>query len=229
MACYRACVKIAVVIPALDEATQIQEAIASATATGVEVVVVDGGSEDATPQRARAAGARVLHAGRGRARQLRAGVEESESEVILFLHADTRLPPAWERAVRGALEDPEVVGGAFRLRFDERGLGQRVLEAGVRVRIAIFGLPYGDQALFVRRRVLDEIGGVPDVPVMEDLDLVVALKSRGRLAMLALEATSSARRYRERGLWRSAFANVLALLGWWVGLDRVRIASWLGR
>jgi rSAM/selenodomain-associated transferase 2 len=222
-------VKFAVVIPALDEADDIEHAVASASADTAEVWVVDGGSRDATRERARSGGARVLDSPRGRAIQLQAGFRASEGDVIVFLHADTRLPSGWQRAVATALGDPEVVGGAFRLRFDDRRVGMRIVEWAARLRIWLFCLPFGDQALFVRREVLEQIGGVPDVPVMEDLDLVVAMKARGRLALLSLPATTSNRRYRKAGIWRTSISHFLALVAWRLNVDRDRLAGWLGR
>jgi len=218
-----------VVIPALDEADQIAGAVSSAAGPEVDVIVVDGGSQDGTPERARSAGARVLNAQRGRARQLQIGFEASESDVVLFLHADTRLPGGWERAVAAALEDPETVGGAFRLRFDERDRRIRLVEFTARLRIALLAFPFGDQALFVRSGVLAEIGGVPDVPVMEDVDLVHAMKQRGKLALLPLPATTSARRYLEGGVGRVSVAHFLAFAGWALNVDRERLAGWLRR
>jgi rSAM/selenodomain-associated transferase 2 len=281
-ACYRAAVKIAVVIPALDEAEEIEGAMASVSAgmdpgeagaeagpkrepererrgvsknepgtespkergeesepgvaTGlagepieVELLVVDGGSRDGTLERARAAGARVIETAPGRARQLRAGVDASKGEVVLFLHADTRLPPGWRQALGSALEDPGVSGGAFGLRFDERRLSIRLLEWGARLRAEWLGLPYGDQAIFVRRRLLDRIGGVPEAPVMEDLDLVQAIRAQGTLALLPLCVTTSARRYLERGVWGTTMRHNMALIAWWLGLDRSRVARWMSR
>lgn len=221
--------KLSVVIPALDEEGQIEAAIASAAAEGVEVLVVDGGSRDATPRRARDAGARVLTCAPGRARQLGVGVRHAQGEVVLFLHADTRLAPGWERAVRAALADPGVVGGAFRLRFDAPSPSMRLIEWGARLRVALFALPYGDQALFARRAALEAVGGVPQVPIMEDLDLVRALRRRGRLALLPLPATTSGRRYRARGVLRTWLRNTLAAAAWLLGVERGRIAAWYGR
>ena len=216
-------------IPTLEEGDRITHAIESARAPGVEIIVADGGSRDATCERAAAAGARVVAAAPGRARQLAAGAGAAEADAILFLHADTRLAPGWADAVRGALADPAVAGGAFAFRFAEPGLALRLVEWGVRARLALAGLPYGDQALFARRSALEAIGGVPQAPIMEDLDLVRALRRRGRLALLALPATTSARRYRDRGVLRTVAKNTLALLGWRLGLDRARIAAWYRR
>lgn len=214
------------VIPALNEAGGITDAVRSAVAGGAEVIVVDGGSSDGTPESAIAAGATVLHSSPGRARQLGIGAGIARGEAILFLHADTRLPAGWRRSVEAALADPGVAGGCFRLRFDERGPLLALVEWGVGLRVATLGLPYGDQALFVRRRVLERIGGVPEVPIMEDLDLARAIRREGRLARLPLAVATSARRYRRRGTLRTVARNAVAAAGWWLGLDRERIAAW---
>jgi rSAM/selenodomain-associated transferase 2 len=194
-----------------------------------EVLVVDGGGRDGTPDRAEAAGARVISSTPGRARQLGVGAEEAQGQVVVFLHADTQLPVGWDGEVRAALADTDVVGGAFRFRFDDRSPLFRLLEWGTRLRVALLRLPYGDQALFVRRSFLEAMGGVPQVRLMEDLDLVAAMKRGGRLALLAAPATTSARRYRERGPWRTAGRNLLAAMAWACGVDRARIAGWVRR
>ena len=216
-------------IPALDEAESVTGAIASASAAGSEIIVVDGGSRDATRERAAAAGARVVDSAPGRARQLATGARLAKGDTILFLHADTRLPPGWDACVRAALADPGVVGGAFRLRFEARSPALRLIEWGARLRVALFRLPYGDQALFVRRSVLEALGGVPQAPIMEDLDLVRSLKRRGRLACLRPAVTTSARRYRAGGALRTMLRNWLAAAAWWLGLPRERIAAWYRR
>ncbi len=165
----------------------------------------------------------------GRARQLRKGVEATAGEGVLFLHADSRLPAGWRQAVERAFEDPGVAGGAFRLCFDERSVGLRILEWGVRLRVALFALPYGDQAIFVRRDVLDVIGGVPPVSFMEDLDLVRALKTHGRVLALPLAVTTSARRYRRDGIVRTVVRHLLLAVGWSAGALRSRIQGWARR
>jgi len=253
-------VRIAVVIPARDEAEEIAAAVESARqivdwgdrgefarppgATpaedpgegdagvgpdGPEIVVVDGGSLDRTAERARAAGAKVIETQPGRARQLEAGWRATNAPVVVFLHADTRLAAGCANAIHDRLVDPQVVGGAFRFRFAERSAGLRLIEAGARARSRWFGLPYGDQALFARRSVLQAMGGVPQVPLMEDLDLVRELRRWGRLALLPLPATTSARRYRGAGLWRTWWRNSLALVAWKLGIDRSRVAAWYRR
>lgn len=218
--------RIAVVIPARDEADGICAAVQSARAAGVEVLVVDGGSVDATAARARAAGARVLRAPPGRARQMQAGANAANADAILFLHADTRLPADYAAALRQALANPRVAGGAFALRFAERRPALRWVEWGLRLRLWFLRLPYGDQAVFVRRSALMQLGGVPQAPIMEDLDLVRGIQRLGGFAMLRSAVTTSARRYLQRGVARTVWRNALALAGWSLGLPRARLAAW---
>jgi rSAM/selenodomain-associated transferase 2 len=222
-------VRLSVVIPALNEANRVVGAIESARAPGVEVVVADGGSRDATRDLAAAAGALVVDSPSGRAEQLAAGVRASSGDAILLLHADTRLPAGFDRAVASALEDAGTIGGAFRMRFEEAGWALRIVEWGVRLRVAIFGLPYGDQALFVRRGTLEEIGGIPRTPILEDLDLVKAMRGCGRLALLDLPVNTSARRYHARGIATTLFRNAVAAAAWFFDVDRQRIANWYHR
>jgi rSAM/selenodomain-associated transferase 2 len=222
-------VRLSVVIPALDEAERIADAVASARAPEVEVLVVDGGSSDDTAALAESAGARVIRSARGRAHQLEVGARAASGDALLFLHADTRLPAGYERAVLRALQDPAVAGGAFRLRFDRRTRSLRWIERAARLRAAWLGLPYGDQALFLRRDTLRAIGGIPQVPIGEDLDLVRAIRRRGRLMLLPQEAVTSARRYLARGPWRTALRHAAAALGWSLGVDRARLAAWARR
>ena len=220
--------RITVVIPAFEEEGRVADAVRSAQGPDIDVVVVDGGSRDATLERARAAGAETRRAEPGRARQLQTGAEDAAGEAVVFLHADTRLPPGWADAVRGCLADPGVAGGAFGLRFQEAGARLRFIELGVRLRVALFGMPYGDQALFVRRSVLEKVGGVPQAPIMEDLDLARATRRHGRLVVLPDEVVTAARRYAGRPLLHM-LRNWAALLAWRCGLDRRRVAAWYAR
>jgi rSAM/selenodomain-associated transferase 2 len=222
-------VTLSVVIPALDEADQIVGTIESASAPGVEIVVVDGSSRDQTRERAEAAGARVVVSSAGRAKQLAAGVDATHGDAVLFLHADTRLPTGFESAIEKALGDAGTIGGSFRFQFDQRSPALRFVEWGARLRVVLFGLPYGDQALFVSRQTLKAIGGVPQVPIMEDLDLAKAMRRCGRLARLDLPVTTSARRYQSGGVLRTMFRNWAAAAAWWFGVDRERIADWYRR
>ncbi len=236
---YRRPMKLAVVIPVLDEAERIEVVVARAleprdlppgdAELELEVLVVDGGSQDATRALAERAGANVISVASGRARQLQAGVEATRAEVVLFLHADTLLDPQYSQAIEAVLQEEAVIGGAFRFALDASGFSMRFVEWGTRLRNWVTECPYGDQAIFVRRAVLDEIGGIPQVPVLEDIDLIQAMKRRGRIVILSLPAVSSARRYQTHGVWRMAIRNRLMVLARLAGIDRERLAAWYRR
>jgi rSAM/selenodomain-associated transferase 2 len=221
---------ISVIIPTLNEQSRIERALASAAAPEVERIVVDAGSSDATRELARRAGAdAVLDCAPGRALQLGTGARAASGDVLLFLHADSALEPGWSEAVLGALADPRVAGGAFRLRFDAPGAGFRAIELGVRLRSRLLGLPYGDQGLFVRRAVLEAAGGIAPVPIFEDLDLVRAIRARGRLALVDLAVHTSARRYERNGILLQVARNNAALVAYFSSFDRARVARWYRR
>jgi rSAM/selenodomain-associated transferase 2 len=221
---------ISVVIPTLDEHENLRAAVESTRASDVEHIVVDGGSQDGTPEVARFLRARkVLASPAGRGAQMDAGYRASSGEVILFLHADTRLEPGWREGIAEALRRPRVMGGAFRLRFESERWVYRVLEWGGRLRCSVGRMPRGEQALFVRRKLLDQIGGVPCVPLFEDLDLVRAICENGSLAVRPERAWTSARRYERHGLLRGVARRVLARAGYALGLDRTRVARWYRR
>lgn len=195
----------------------------------LEIVVVDGGSRDRSVDRAQAAGAQVMRSEAGRAVQLDTGWRATQAETVVFLHADTRLPAGAGAAIAEALSAEDTVGGAFRFAFLEPSIGLRLVEWGAQWRHRLFNLPYGDQAIFARRRVLEAIGGVPQAEIMEDLDLVRALRAQGDFARLSLSVVTSARRYAANGVFRTWWRNGVALLAWHLGIERGRIAAWYRR
>jgi rSAM/selenodomain-associated transferase 2 len=217
---------ITVVIPTLNEAHWIRGAVESVAAGASEVIVVDGGSADATVGEAASAGARVIVASRGRGSQMQAGAREAIGESLVFLHADTRLEVGWCEALH-ALE-ARFVGGAFRFRLDSPRARYRLIEVAVRLRCAAFRLPYGDQALFARRAAFVECGGFTDVPILEDVDLVRRLRRCGPLAFPAARAVTSARRWEEHGFVRTTLRNGLVVALWSAGFPRTRLARLYG-
>jgi uncharacterized protein len=217
---------ITVVIPTLNEGPWIRGAVESAAAGASEVIVVDGGSTDATVAEAASAGARVIAAPPGRASQMEAGAHGALGDWLVFLHADTRLEDGWPDALR-ALQ-ARFVAGAFRFRLDSPRPRYRLVEAAVRLRCAALGLPYGDQAIFVRREAFIGCGGFGQVPILEDIDLVRRLRARGRLAFPALHAVTSARRWEERGFLRTTLLNGLVVVLGSAGFPRVHLARLYG-
>jgi hypothetical protein len=216
-----------VVIPVRDERDSLGRALESTRVPDVERIVVDGGSRDGSAELAARLGAeRVLASDPGRARQLAAGLAAARGDVVVFLHADTRLEAGWEVALRSALADPRVAGGAFRLAFESTRPVYRLVEAGARWRARLGGLPYGDQALFARREPLVVAGGITEAPIFEDLDLARRIRRLGRLVLLAPRAWTSPRRYDRNGVVRTVARNNLALAAWLLDLDRQRVARW---
>ncbi len=173
---------------------------------------------------------RWVEAPRGRAAQMNAGAAAASGRWLLFLHADTRLSGRWPEAIAEAERDPTVVLGCFALALASDARAARVVEAGVRWRVRWFGLPYGDQALFVRADAFRAIGGYGAVPIMEDVDLVRRLRAHGRLYRSPLPATTSARRWEAQGWVRRSAINIALMVLYALGvapeklyrLDRAR-------
>jgi rSAM/selenodomain-associated transferase 2 len=203
-----------IVIPALNAAGSLGPVLAACA--GLRVVVVDGGSTDATADLARAAGARVLASPRGRGVQLAAGAAAAEGAWLLFLHADTRPGPGWREAVRAAMRE---AGRAhyFRFALDDPSPEARRLERQVAWRCRVLALPYGDQGLLISRALYEQVGGFRPVPLMEDVDLVRRL-GRRRLAPMPALALTSAARWRREGWRRRSARNLLCLSLWFLGL-----------
>lgn len=227
----RGACRVSVVIPAWNEAGEIAATLASvARQPGPwEAVVAVGDSADGTAEAARVALAdvRVVRGARGRARQMNDGAAAAGGDVLLFLHADTRLPPGALDAVRHALADPTTAAGCFRTAFGGDGLGPvghavlRLWSARLWMRWHRFA--FGDRALFVRREAFDAIGGFPDQPIFEDLDAVRALRRHGRFAFLDAEVETSARRFARHGAVRQQVRNASLWAAWLVGADPVRL------
>lgn len=195
---------LAVVIPVLDEEARLGTRLAELRAQpGIaEIVVVDGGSRDATVAIAAARGVRVVTAPRGRGSQANAGAAATTADVLLFLHADVQLPAAAGRWIAEALADPAIVAGAFRIRtVADRGrnwLGPLLRLADLRARVTRY--PYGDQALFVRRSAFEAVGGYPAQPLFEDLELARRLWRIGRIRTVSACVYVSGRRFLQRPL-----------------------------
>lgn len=221
---------ISIIIPTLNEAACIGQTVAGlVNEPGVEVIVADGGSHDRTVSLAAAAGATVISGPAGRGSQQNAGARAAQGKVLLFLHADTRLPEGFAPQIREALNLPGMVAGTFRFAIGATGWGFRLLEQGTNWRGAWFGLVYGDQALFLPAARFQAMGGFREIALLEDLELVLRLRKMGRLALLATPALTSPRRWQRLGLVRTTVINQLILLGFFCGISPVRLARWYGR
>jgi len=202
---------LSVVIPALNAAAALPGCIAALDRMPGEVVVVDGGSTDDTADVAARLGALVVHAPRGRGRQLAAGVAAARGEWLLLLHADTLLARGWAAAAYRVMAAQPDKAAYFRFALDAAEPAARRLERRVAWRCRRFGLPYGDQGLLVSRSLLAELGGVRDLPLMEDVDLVRRI-GRARLVGLEVDALTSAEKWRREG-WTMRSLHNLGCLG----------------
>lgn len=216
--------QVSIVVPVLNEEATISAALERLRRDfpDCDLVVVDGGSTDATARLA-ARHAMVVHSEPGRATQMNEGARHTSGEVLWFIHADTRIEAAALAQIRAALTDPQVVGGGLTLRFDRRSPGLAWLARTSNARARRLHHVFGDQAIFVRRSVFDELGGFPGLPIMEDLEFSRRLARRGRLAVLPATSTASARRLVAQGVWRMiVFMQYLKLL-YFAGVDPERI------
>ena len=221
--------KISIIVPVLDEAATIKsalEALQSLRARGHEVIVVDGGSHDATIRLVGDAADRILEAPRGRAEQMNAGAQAASGDVLLFLHADTWLPDGATALIEGALADPAVVGGRFDVRFDSSRHLMKMIAWFMNARSRATSICTGDQAIFVRRAAFEAVGGYPDIPLMEDIELSRRLRARGRLAALRARVTTSARKWEREGPLRTIGLMWTLRLLHFFGVAPARLHRW---
>jgi rSAM/selenodomain-associated transferase 2 len=228
-----------IIIPTLNAAAVLRETLAGIGAgappreipesLGIEIpeiIVVDGGSTDETRAIATAASAIVVDAPRGRGQQLAAGAQAASGDWLLFLHADTRLAGHWAEAAASFMADPgnQRRAGYFRFVLDDAAPAARRIEAAVRWRNRVLGLPYGDQGLLIGRALYDALGGYRRIPLMEDVNLARRI-GRRRLVMLGAETVTSAERYRREGYVRRPLRNTLCLGLYSIGVPARFIAS----
>ncbi|HEY7556518.1 MAG TPA: TIGR04283 family arsenosugar biosynthesis glycosyltransferase [Candidatus Binatia bacterium] len=198
--------RVSVVVPVLNEERTIARTLAALLPMKPdELFVVDGGSSDGTWETCRSLGVEILTAPRGRAAQMNYGAGQATGDVLLFLHADTRLPPTAFSDMRDALGDPRCVGGRFDVQLDSDHWMLRVIGAMISLRSRLSKVGTGDQGIFVRREVFQRMGGFPEIPLMEDIAFCRALKRLGAVACLKSKVITSARRWELNGVWRSIF------------------------
>jgi rSAM/selenodomain-associated transferase 2 len=205
---------LSIVIPVYQDASALERILAAADFSSDEVVVATAvGDESLASLRASRPEIVWVASMRGRARQMNAGAAAARGSWLLFLHADTQLSSGWRGEIeRAAGADPHVAIGCFRFALDSRSWFARLIEVGVRIRVRLFRLPYGDQALFMPRDLFERLGGYADLPIMEDVDLVRRACEHGRLFRSTLPAITSARRWVRDG-WAIRTARHLLLIG----------------
>jgi rSAM/selenodomain-associated transferase 2 len=230
-------VPISVVIPTLNEEATIAATLRSTAHFGFhEIIVVDGGSTDgtiavvnafvSTTRQATPRIIRLLSSPPGRARQLNVGANAAGGDVVLFLHADTHLPPSAASSIEAALADDRVVGGRFDVQFDSRSPWGSVIGSLMNLRSRLTGICTGDQALFVRKTAFTQLQGFADIPLMEDVEFTARLKRQGRIAALHDRVTTSFRRWEKAGPLRTVVLMWTLRLLYWMGMSPSRLSPW---
>jgi rSAM/selenodomain-associated transferase 2 len=225
-----------VIIPTLNEADRIETTLRLTARLGFDaIVVVDGGSTDGTTALVEAVAVhmgdavsgpvQLLSSHAGRARQLNAGAAASTSDVLVFLHADSHLPLDARRLMEEALADPHVVGGRFNIRFDRPSVWGQIISTFMNTRSRITRISTGDQAMFVRRRIFQQLVGFSDMPIMEDIELSTRLKWTGRTAAIDKQVTTSFRRWERQGPLRTILLMWALRFLYWIGVSPRQIAQ----
>lgn len=227
--------KISVVVPLLNEEKILPSFLRHLQALPIsEVVCMDGGSSDRTcallhnwSEGSSGLCRRVFSSSPpGRARQMNEGAKRATGAILLFLHADSLLHPGALPAILNALENPSIVGGAFRLEIDSSSRFLEMIAAVVNARSRCFNLPYGDQGYFVRRDVFKKLGGFKNLPLMEDVDFIRRLKKEGRIVLLHEAITTSDRRWVDEGVLYTTLRNLTLLSLYFLGVAPERLAQW---
>jgi rSAM/selenodomain-associated transferase 2 len=191
----------------------------------VELIVVDGGWDEDLDRIVSPRGT-LLRAPAGRARQMNAGAAIARGEWLLFLHADSQLPADWRSTFDAHTSSADA--GWFRFALDDEAWQARLIERGVRWRVRLLRLPFGDQGFFVRRRLFDALGGYRDLPLMEDVDFIRRVTRRAAVTELPIAITTSARRWRRDGWCRRSARNLALLTLYYLGVPVTRLARWYG-
>jgi len=222
--------RLSVIIPTLNEADHIGRVLDDVSqGEAVDVIVADGGSIDSTVAQASAHGARVTQGPPGRARQMNQGAALARGVIYFFLHADSRLPPGFDRVIRRELGAEDVAAGAFSLGIDAEFKKVRIVEYWANLRSHHLGLPYGDQGMFLRAERFQQCGGFPELPIMEDFAMMRHLRQAGRIVTAPERIYTSFRRWRRMGVLRTTLINQAIIIGYLLGVPADRLSRWYRR
>jgi rSAM/selenodomain-associated transferase 2 len=219
-----------VIIPVLSESSIIAAALEDLIRIGggqnLELFVVDGSPRASTIKMVKNDGVQTLRSATGRGTQMNRGAKAAKGDVLLFLHADTRLPERAFELMAGALRNDATVAGAFDLGIDARGVAYRMIEYAVALRTRLTRVPYGDQAIFIRRDFFNSIGGFSEIPLMEDIEIMRRIRKKGgRIAIIPQKVSTSHRRWAARGVVGCTLSNWKCRSLYFLGADPHRLAE----
>lgn len=215
---------ISVIIPTLNEELTLEKIITSVgDSKDVEIIVSDGGSDDGTLVIAERLSHKTLSSPLGRGAQMNQGAAAASGDILLFLHADTMLPIGWEDHIGEALRDDEIAGGAFSFSLSGCSPSFSFISLMVNFRSRLLKLPYGDQAIFVRRDIFEKLGGFKEIPIMEDVELVKGMRRLGTLKILDMPVITSSRRWEQEGWMRTTVRNLVLLFLYYFGVSPERL------
>ncbi len=214
-----------IIVPVVNEEAIIQATLSSIQDnSAIEIIVVDGGSTDHTFKLVSEMGIKIIQSPvYGRANQMNFGAKIAKGELFLFLHADSKLPENYLDLITKTLVNPNIIAGAFELAINSNKTGLRIIEKLVNWRSHLFSLPYGDQGIFMRREVFEEMGGFPELPIMEDFELIRRLKKRGKIGIIPAKITTSARRWEQVGIWKTTVINQLIIIGYFLKISPLKL------
>lgn len=222
--------KLSIIIPVLNEAKNIAVVLTSLTvAENIEIIVVDGGSQDETKQIAQSFPVKVIHSSPGRANQMNAGAAIARGKILLFLHADTLLPQNFLQLINQALSQPQTVAGAFELAIAGESKSLRFIATLVNWRTHFLSLPYGDQAIFLSAVTFKRIQGYENIPIMEDFTLIKKLQKLGKIAIISSPVITSNRRWQKLGVLKTTLINQLIILGYYLGVSPEKLSKFYRR
>jgi len=222
---------LSIIIPVLNEGAIIEKTLLALQGNSdVEIIVVDGGSVDQTITLANQIGVKVITvSGSGRAAQMNGGAAIAKGDILLFLHADTLLPPNYQEIVKKIIYQQNAIAGAFELAIDGKEQSLRLVETLVKMRSRWFSLPYGDQAIFLTKKVFEDLGGFPELPIMEDFEFVQRLKRQGKIAIAPVSVITSSRRWQKLGVFKTTLINQLIILGYYLGISPTKLKNFYRR
>lgn len=221
--------KISIIIPVFNEAALLPQTLRSIEKLedkNIEVIVVDGGSHDETQAVALRHGHKWVFSSTGRGPQMNKGAVLAKGGILLFLHGDSQIEAGGLDAIRESCRNEKVVGGGFRLGIDSKRRGLRFISSLANLRTRFTHIPYGDQGIFVRKKVFDQLGGFRNFPILEDLDFCRRLKKEGKIALLHEKVWTSPRRWEKEGIMKVTLRNQILLFLYFAGVSPMRLVRW---